>query len=121
MEMDQSYDVVRSLAIRRLIVTHDAIRIARAKGDHGKAISYMNAFSASRLPSEIIKWVTNQIGAEKVKRPSANTPQVLLRWLVDLEDQGLVLFKDSLSKLSSKLMFEDNEESKRPPGFQCSI
>ncbi|KAJ6842507.1 uncharacterized protein M6B38_301490 [Iris pallida] len=49
MEMDQSYDVMRSLAIRRLIVTHDAIRIARAKGDHGKAISYMNAFSASRL------------------------------------------------------------------------
>lgn len=117
MEMEQSYDVTRSLAIRRLIVTHDAIRIARVKGDHGKAISYMNAFSASRLPSEIIKWVTNQIGTEKVKRPSANTPQVLLRWLVDLEDQGLILFKDSLLKLSNKLIFEDDEESKEASGI----
>lgn len=107
MEEEQSYDSTRSLALTRLIVTHEAIRIARAKGDHGKAISYINAFSTSSLPNGIVKLVGSQIGMERLNRPNATTPQAFLKWLVDLEEQGLRLFEDNISKLRTKLIFDE--------------
>lgn len=56
----------------------DILLYNREKGDHGKAISYMGAFSTSCLPNQIVKWVANQSGIEKSKRPDVNTPQLVL-------------------------------------------
>ncbi|ONK70000.1 uncharacterized protein A4U43_C05F29160 [Asparagus officinalis] len=113
MNVDPSYDFMRCIAVRRLIVTHDAIRIAREKGDHSKAISYMSAFSTSCLPHQIIKWVATQIGTERTKKPDINTPQVVLEWLVSLEnltkDQWPSFFEDNTSKLCANLMLDKSK------------
>ncbi|XP_068647902.1 uncharacterized protein [Aristolochia californica] len=100
---EQSVDWMRSLAMLRLITTHEAVCVARSKGDQEKAISYINGFSRSRLPSDIIKWVKDQTGTEKPIRPDGSTPQALLKWLLNLEDQGVRLFANDNLKLRSKL------------------
>lgn len=117
--VDQSYDFMRRLAVRRLIVTHDAIRIAREKGDHAKAISYMGAFSTSCLPSQIIKWVANHSGRDGTRRPDINTPQVILEWLAALEDQGVRFFEDGSAKLRAKLMFNKSKAAPEVSGFDA--
>ncbi|URD86453.1 hypothetical protein MUK42_27820 [Musa troglodytarum] len=106
-EVEHFSDYMMNLVLRRLIFTHEAIRIVRDKGDHSKAISYTNAFSASCVPSSLIKWATCQVGSGKLNRPNATTPQALLKWLVVLEEQGLKLFDDNISELHSKLTIKE--------------
>lgn len=97
----------QSLAIARLMVTYEATEIyrymqlnfygmsssgkvssegdiiwlsfCRKEGDHTKAISYINAFSASHLPAELIKWVNNEIGTgNKSSGPNGYSPKAVL-------------------------------------------
>ncbi|GJN18466.1 hypothetical protein PR202_gb05631 [Eleusine coracana subsp. coracana] len=93
--------------VSRLIITHDAINEARSKGDQGRAISFINAFSTSNVPSYLIKWATRQVGFNQLSKPVANTPQALLKWLVDLEDKGLKVFGDKSSWIKGRLSYDE--------------
>ena len=100
---------LRRLALTQLIVTHEAIEFLRCEklknvpivllktfiakshylagcrehGDQTKPISYINAFS-SHLSSQLVKWVSNQIGMEgKVNRPSGASPKALISKFLD--------------------------------------
>lgn len=109
-KVEQSDDSIMNLFMKRLIITHEAIQIARSRGDQGKAISYINAFSASFIPNGLVNWVTKRVGLERrLNKPIASTPQALLKWLVDLEKQGLRLFEDNVSKFHSKLIFDETK------------
>ncbi|XP_039115742.1 uncharacterized protein LOC120251256 [Dioscorea cayenensis subsp. rotundata] len=106
---EQSFDRIKSLALTRLFVSDEAIRIAKENGDHSKVLSYTSAFSTSNLPGDFVKWVNNHAAASKVacKRPNGTTPQALLVWLEGLEDNGLTLFEDRISSLRTKLLNQD--------------
>lgn len=98
---------MKSLAMARLIVTHEAIEFFREGGDQMRAVSYINAFSSSHLPSQITKWVTSQTGMdEKANRLNGSSPKALIKWLLNLEDQGIRVFDDSISKCRSKLVLD---------------
>ncbi|KAF5748502.1 hypothetical protein HS088_TW04G00457 [Tripterygium wilfordii] len=88
---------VKSLSLSRLIITHEAIEFFRNNGDLRRAISYTGAFSSSQLPSQIIKLVTGQVGMqEEASRLDGSSPKGLLKWLINLEDQGVRVFDDVL-------------------------
>ncbi|KAM7512957.1 hypothetical protein LguiB_011832 [Lonicera macranthoides] len=95
---------VKSLTIARLMVAHQAIELFRGNGDQTKAISYMNAFSASHLPCQIIKLVTSEIG--KASGPNGSSPKAFLDWLLNLEDQGMRLLGDGVSNYRAKLTLD---------------
>ncbi|KAJ0986478.1 hypothetical protein J5N97_004834 [Dioscorea zingiberensis] len=126
MEPEQSFNCMKRLALTRLFVSCEAIRIARENGEHTKALSYTSAFSTSNLPNEFVKWVNNHADAGKVacKRPNGTTPQALLVWLEALEDDGLKLFEDKISSLRTKFLFENgnnlSEESELDTFNKCS-
>lgn len=95
------------LALTQLIVTHEAIEFLREHGDREKPISYVNAFSSSHLSSQLIKWVPNQIVMEgKVNRPNGSSPKALIKWLLNLEGQGIRIFDDSISRYRAKLVLD---------------
>ncbi|KAF8388845.1 hypothetical protein HHK36_025525 [Tetracentron sinense] len=99
--------IMKSLAVTMLVVAHEALQFVRANGDQTKAISYINAFSESRLPSQLIKWVSSQIGMEEItSRPNVSTPQALIKWLLSLEEQGARVFDPNFSKLRAKLVLD---------------
>ncbi|MED6221134.1 hypothetical protein PIB30_051491 [Stylosanthes scabra] len=84
---------LKDVAVTWLFVSDLAIQSAREKGDHGKAMSHVNAFSRSCIPDQLINWVTSQIGiTRKISRPNVSTPIVLIKWLLDVQDQGLAVF-----------------------------
>ncbi|XP_008810392.2 uncharacterized protein LOC103721820 isoform X2 [Phoenix dactylifera] len=108
-EVERSDDSIMNLLMTRLIVTHEAIQVARSRGDQGKAIAYINAFSTSIIPNGLVNWVTKRVGLERLNRPTATTPQALLKWFLGLEEQGLRLFEDNILKLHSKLIFDETK------------
>ncbi|PIA43066.1 hypothetical protein AQUCO_02000484v1 [Aquilegia coerulea] len=97
---------MRRLAVRRLLVAHQAIQEARDNGDQTKAISYINSSSGSSLSSKLIKWVSSQIGMS-ASRPDVTTPQALLKWLLSSEEQGVRVFGDNTLKLRAKQILDD--------------
>ncbi|OAY76475.1 hypothetical protein ACMD2_15174 [Ananas comosus] len=108
-EVEQADESTISILITRLIVAYEATEIARRKGDQGRALSYINAFSTSSTPIYLTKWVGSQVGSEKLNRPNSTAPQALLKWLVDFEDKGLRLLGDNISRLRKRLMFEESK------------
>ncbi|XP_077210882.1 SNF2 domain protein [Tasmannia lanceolata] len=118
---EHSNDQMKSLAMTRLIAAHEAIRVARANGNHTKAISYINAFSRSQLPSEIVKWVISQIGMEKPSKPDGSTPQAVLKWLLNLEDQGLGMFVNGISNLRTKFSLDESNVGYEHPIFKPDV
>ncbi|KAL6615510.1 hypothetical protein ACP70R_037780 [Stipagrostis hirtigluma subsp. patula] len=104
--VDQADSSYLPTFVSRLIITHDAINEARRKGDQGRAMSFINAFSTSSVPSFLIKWATRQAGFDQLSKPIANTPQALLKWLVDLEDKGLKVFGDNTSRIKERLIYD---------------
>lgn len=98
---------MKGLAMARLIITHEGIEFFRKGGDQMRAISYNNAFSSSRLPSQIIRWVTNQVGLEeKANRSYGSSPKALIKWLLNLEDQGIRVFDDSILRCRTKIVLD---------------
>ncbi|XP_044472190.1 uncharacterized protein LOC123200872 [Mangifera indica] len=68
---------MKRLAMARLIVTQEAIESLRENGDQKRAISYASALSSSKLPAQIIKWITSQIGMdEKPSRSFGSSPKL---------------------------------------------
>ncbi|KAF7819720.1 uncharacterized protein G2W53_025175 [Senna tora] len=102
---------IKGLTLTRLIVTHEAVEYFRGCGDQNRAISYTRAFSSSRLPLEIIKWVTNQNHLEeKASRKNGSSPGALIKWLLNLEkDKGIKVFEDDTLKSHAKLGLDISE------------
>ncbi|CAL4975418.1 unnamed protein product [Urochloa decumbens] len=100
--VDQA-DLLR-IYLSRLIITLDAVNDARRKGDQGRAMSFINVFSTSNVPNYLIKWATCKAGVGAINKPIANTPQALLKWLVDLEEKGLKVFGDDSSWIKGRLI-----------------
>ncbi|KAG5121352.1 hypothetical protein JHK84_039692 [Glycine max] len=88
--------------------SHNVVVGHREKGDHGKAMSYINAFCRSCIPIQLINWVTNQncVG-RKITRPNVSTPIALIKWLIVVEEQGIAVFAGETAK-QINIMFKAN-------------
>ncbi|KAI0507979.1 hypothetical protein KFK09_014109 [Dendrobium nobile] len=106
-EIDQS-DRIRNLLVTKLIVTNEAVKIARTGGDHCKAISYLNAYATSSLPSELINLVRKQIGDLSSEKPNNNSPEGLLKWLVLLQQMRKISLDDEASRYAIQLISEES-------------
>ncbi|KAJ8532009.1 hypothetical protein K7X08_011932 [Anisodus acutangulus] len=115
--MDQlSAKHVKSIIMARLLVTGEAIELNRKQKDQTKSISYTNAFSGSSLPSLIIKWIRSEIGTEdKASEPSSSSPATLLRWILKIENGGLRIFENNMSKTRAKLLLNSMTEGLEQP------
>ncbi|KAG5524717.1 hypothetical protein RHGRI_031405 [Rhododendron griersonianum] len=114
-------DCLKSVALTWLLVVDKAVQFAREICDQTRAISYIDAFSKSCLPNQLIKWFTNQTGLEdKISLPNASTPKALIRWLQVLEEHGVRVFGHDISKLQAKTIISKsrvgNEISDSKPG-----
>ncbi|XP_061994920.1 uncharacterized protein LOC133712821 [Rosa rugosa] len=97
-----SAEHMKIIAMRRLILAHEAVEYFREHGDQRRSISYTTAFSGSQLYSQIVKWVKNQIPVEDSSVKSEGTsPKALIKWLLNLERQGFLAFGDSILKYHS--------------------
>ncbi|CAH9143727.1 unnamed protein product [Cuscuta epithymum] len=106
---------VRSITMTRLLVTCEAIKVYRKQGNHKKALSYCRAFSASSLPSQLIKLVKDEIGKDgNTSEPGGSSPAALLRWILNVEKGGAKLFDKTISQICAKLVIDDdaNEDPK---------
>ncbi|XP_048563730.1 uncharacterized protein LOC125544188 [Triticum urartu] len=106
-EVDQADSSLLPIFVSRLVITLDAINDARAKGDQGRAMSFINAFSTSNIPVYLARWAARQAGTDQLGKPVAITPQAFLKWLVDLEDKGLTVFGENCSRIRERLMHDD--------------
>ncbi|KVI12199.1 uncharacterized protein LOC112505121 [Cynara cardunculus var. scolymus] len=96
---------VKNNILSRLMVTHEAIELSRKNKDHTKAISYTNAFSGSHLPTVVTKLVTSELGAQGIEsQRKGSSPAAFLKWMLDLEDQGLRLCDGFMSKHRERLV-----------------
>ncbi|KAA8525177.1 hypothetical protein F0562_006959 [Nyssa sinensis] len=110
---------LKNLALTWLLVADNVIQFVRKNGDQTKAISYINAFSESHLPNQLIKWVTNQAGMEeRTNRPNISTPKALIRWLIVLEAQGVRVFDNHISKLHAKVVIHKSGMECEHPEFK---
>ncbi|KZV14475.1 hypothetical protein F511_43032 [Dorcoceras hygrometricum] len=105
----------KRIAFTKLMVTHEAIQFFRAR-DQIKAITNLNAFAMSSLPSQIIQWVRKEIGNESsASGPSESSPRSFLRWMLNIENRGIKIFDDDLLKFREKFILESSvEESEQP-------
>uniref|UniRef100_A0ACD5W0Y3 Uncharacterized protein n=1 Tax=Avena sativa TaxID=4498 RepID=A0ACD5W0Y3_AVESA len=108
-EVDQADSSLFPIFGSRLVITVDAINDARRKGDQGRAVSYINAFSTSNIPSYLTRWAIRQAGTDQLGKPIAITPQAFLKWLVDLEDKGLKVFGENCSRIRERLMHDEGK------------
>ncbi|MCD7454151.1 hypothetical protein HAX54_023633 [Datura stramonium] len=115
--MDQlSAKHVKSIIMARLLVTGEAIEVNRKQKNQKKAISYTNAFSGSSLPSLIIKWIRSEIGTEdKASEPSSSSPATLLSYILKIENGGIRIFDNNMSKTRAKLLLESMTEGFEQP------
>lgn len=114
-------DCMNNFALTWLLVVDNAVQFARETGNQNKAISYVDAFSKSCLPKQLIEWFTNRTGQEdKISIPNVSTPKALIRWLQALEGQGVRVLGHDISKLQAKAIIcksrVDNEISDSKPG-----
>ncbi|CAM0881599.1 unnamed protein product [Alopecurus aequalis] len=108
-EVGQADSSLFPIFVSRLVITVDAINEARRKGDQGRAISFINAFSTSNIPSYLTRCATRQAGTDQLGKPIAITPQAFLKWLVDLEDKGLKVFGENFSRIRERLMHDEGK------------
>lgn len=106
-EVDQADSSLLPIFVSRLVITLDAINDARGKGDQGRAMSFINAFSTSNIPIYLARWAARQAGTDQLGKPIAITPRAFLKWLVDLEDKGLKVFGENCSRIRERLMHDD--------------
>lgn len=107
---------LKNFAVRWLLILDNALQSARDNNDQAKVTSYTSAFSKSRLPSELIKWVTCQTAmGGKMSTPNLSTPITLIKWLLIVEDLGVRVFDCDISKIHAKaLICKSRVESELP-------
>ncbi|KAJ9183842.1 hypothetical protein P3X46_007648 [Hevea brasiliensis] len=110
---------VTDLAMKRLIITHEAIELFRKNGDQKRAIAYTSSFSSSGLCSQIIQCITSQVGMdEETSRLKGASPKALIKLLLNLDGQGIRLFDDTISKFHAKLALDDSKSDYEQSTFK---
>ncbi|XP_076955432.1 uncharacterized protein LOC143630248 [Bidens hawaiensis] len=96
---------IKNNILARLMVTHEAIELLRKNKDYTEVVSYTSAFSGSHLPTLITKLVTSELGVNgNASQPKGSSPMAFLKWMLDLEDQGLNLTDGFISKHRARLV-----------------
>ncbi|KAL4570327.1 hypothetical protein LXL04_025979 [Taraxacum kok-saghyz] len=92
----------KDISILWLFVTNSALQFASENGDNAGVGCYMNGFSSSQLPQQIISWVarTNM----NPTTPDISSPMELIGWLLVLEKQGIKICDYSISDLHEKIL-----------------
>ncbi|KAK2993418.1 hypothetical protein RJ640_021637 [Escallonia rubra] len=110
---------LKALAVARLMVAYEAIELARKGGNHTKAISYNNAFSISHLSSLLIVLVNGEVGMEgKPNKPNGSSPQAFLKWLLNLEDQGIKILDEGMSDICARLVLDNLKAGNDQSGYK---
>ncbi|XP_043810692.1 uncharacterized protein LOC122723221 [Manihot esculenta] len=110
---------VRDLAVKRLIITHEALELFRKSGDQKRAIAYSSSFSNSGFRTQIIQYITSQVGiGEEASRLKGASPKALIKFLLNLDGQGIRLFDDTISKFHAKLAFDDSKSDYEQLAFK---
>ncbi|CAI9100535.1 OLC1v1037659C2 [Oldenlandia corymbosa var. corymbosa] len=105
---------VKSTALGRLIVVHEAVEFFRKQGEQSKALSCLNAFSASRLQSQIIRCVKSQIGIRgDANEPNEVSPKALLRWILNIENRGMQVFDNDMGTYRAKMVLDHSEDNSK--------
>ncbi|GJS65282.1 hypothetical protein Tco_0679846 [Tanacetum coccineum] len=91
----------KEIVILWLFVSSSALQFASDSNDHARVNYYLNAFSSSQLPREIIVWVTGLTSITPTA-PDISSPKDIIGWLLVLEKQGLKLCDHSISELHEK-------------------
>ncbi|PWA72713.1 hypothetical protein CTI12_AA267840 [Artemisia annua] len=100
-----SINHIKNNILARVMLTHEAIELSRKNKDHTKAVSYTNAFSGSHLPTLITKLVTSELGIQgNANQLKGSSPLAFLKWMLELESQGLTLSEGFMSKHHAKLV-----------------
>lgn len=101
--LQQPESYFRNLVLLLSLVADNAIQFAREMCDQDRLTAYVNAFSESQLPSELLKWVSVRSGTEEnLSNPKLMTPKALIKWLFLLEEQGLWVFDHDKLKFHAK-------------------
>ncbi|CAA3012014.1 Hypothetical predicted protein [Olea europaea subsp. europaea] len=101
----------KNITLGKLMVTHEAIEYFRECADHNKATTYSNAFASSSLPSELLKWIKNETGNEVTNSgPKGSSPKAFLRWMLNIENRGIRIFDEDMSKFHAKLISNNLKE-----------
>ncbi|XP_076900917.1 uncharacterized protein LOC143555210 [Bidens hawaiensis] len=96
---------IKNNIFARLMVTHEAIELLRKNKDYTEVVSYTSAFSDSHLPTLITKLVASELGVNgNASQPKGSSPMAFLKWLLDLEDQGLNMTDGFISKHRARLV-----------------
>ncbi|ERN15475.1 hypothetical protein AMTR_s00036p00239350 [Amborella trichopoda] len=106
-EDKQSNAHLESLALLRVVVAHQAVQVYSMKGNQMKAIAHIEAFSRSCVPSILVNCVSSQTSKEKLRNSRDATPQVFLKCLLKLDDEGLRKFQEKIRELGIKFVDED--------------
>ncbi|KAJ0566205.1 hypothetical protein HanIR_Chr06g0271191 [Helianthus annuus] len=93
----------KEIVILWLFVANSALQFASANGDHVGVNCYLNAFSASQLPQQIILWVTG-VTSVKPTVPDISSPKDIIGWLLVLEQQGFKICDHNISELHEKAL-----------------
>ncbi|KAL6568884.1 hypothetical protein OROHE_003625 [Orobanche hederae] len=102
----------KHVMVTKLIANHEAIESFREQGDQTKSIAYLDAFANSSLPSLIIKWISNELGSEfGTTEPTGTPPRAFIRWMLNIENRGIPIFDDDMSKF--RTAFNDKEASEQ--------
>ncbi|XP_076937431.1 uncharacterized protein LOC143605054 [Bidens hawaiensis] len=101
----------KEIVILWLFVTNSALQFARENGDPVGVGYFLNAFSASQLPHQIISWVTG-VTVMKPTVPDISSPKDIIGWLLILEQQGLKVCDHSISELHEKALKCRDDEVK---------
>ncbi|XP_057768313.1 uncharacterized protein LOC130988470 [Salvia miltiorrhiza] len=102
----------KRVMVTKLIANHEAIESFREQGDQTKTIAYLDAFANSSLPSLIIKWIRNELGSEfSTIEPTGTSPRAFIRWMLNIENKGIKIFDDDMSKFCSA--FDSKEASEQ--------
>ncbi|XP_055820459.1 uncharacterized protein LOC129889253 [Solanum dulcamara] len=93
----------RNLVLLWSLVADNAIQFARETCDQDRLTAYVNAFSESQLPSELLKWASIRAGTEEnLSNQKLMTPKALIKWLFVLENQGFWVFDHEKLKFDAK-------------------
>ncbi|KAF5726168.1 hypothetical protein HS088_TW23G00909 [Tripterygium wilfordii] len=110
---------LKSLAVTWLLVADNAIRFAREIGDQTKVISYMDAFCESRLSSQLSKWIIGQTGiCGQSSKPTIGTPIALIRWILNVEKQGIKVFDCDTYKIYAESIIRKSRKGYELPAIR---
>lgn len=94
---------LNGLASIWLFVADKAMQFVRNNGDQTRLITYTKAFSKSLINSQLLRWVSNQVGiVEDANRPNLSTPAAFVEWLVQLRSQVSAGFDNEFIMLLEK-------------------